>query len=181
MRKIQFVLLGLIIVGLALIFTQKYWLNGLVDLILKKNGEVVVANDPLNMTYQIDGQDFVLSAGHLDTKENKIMVFGKPVYGDLDQDGDADSVVLLSRQTGGSGNFFYVAVAVRAGRGYRATNAIFLGDRIAPQTINILDGEAVINYADRKIDESFAIPPSVGKSFWLKLDAKKFEITEVKK
>ena len=64
-----------------------------------------------------------------------------------------------------------------------------MGDRIAPQTINIDEGKTtngtsrqnviVVNYTDRKHGESFAVAPSVGKSIWLKLDPKTMQFGEV--
>jgi len=38
MKKIQIILLIMIIIGLGLIFTQKFWVDGLVNLILKYSG-----------------------------------------------------------------------------------------------------------------------------------------------
>ncbi|HRH21982.1 MAG TPA: hypothetical protein PLJ58_02155, partial [bacterium] len=43
-------------------------------------------------------------------------------------------------------------------------NAILLGDRIAPQTTEWLDGEIVVNYAERKAGEAMTVSPSVGVS-----------------
>ena len=66
--------------------------------------------------------------------------------------------------------------------GDEGSEGLLLGDRIAPQTINIDEGRTtngtnrqnvvVVNYADRKPGESFAIAPSIGKSIWLKFDPK---------
>ncbi len=185
MRKIQIILLVLIIIGLGLIFTQKLWVNRLVDFILESKGEVVEANDPLNIAYKIAGQDYDLVNGKLEKEaapgsasKEIISIFGEPVYADLDKDGDKDAVMFLTQQSSGSGTFFYVVVAVRDGRGYKGTNAMFLGDRIAPQNINIIDGRAVANFAERKSGESFATPPSEGKSVWIHLDVKNMELGE---
>ena len=41
MRKIQIILLVLIIIGLGLIFTQKYWVEPLVNFILKQDPQSV--------------------------------------------------------------------------------------------------------------------------------------------
>jgi hypothetical protein len=55
---------------------------------------------------------------------------------------------------------------------------MFLGDRIAPQNINIIDGRAVANFVEHHPGESFATPPSVGKSVWIHLDTKNMELGE---
>lgn len=53
---------------------------------------------------------------------------------------------------------------------YKSTNALFLGDRIAPQSIEIKDGTAVFNYTDRKKDEAMVTPSSVNKTAQIKFD-----------
>ncbi|MFH0804382.1 MAG: hypothetical protein V1896_02165, partial [Candidatus Zambryskibacteria bacterium] len=144
-------------------FTQKYWVDPLVNFILKQETEVAIKNDPLNTTYIIEGKTFVLTDG----KAEGVQVFGEPVYGD----GVDDAALLLTMQSGGSGTFFYAVEAISVGGRYKGTNAVFLGDRIAPQNINIIDGVAVANFADRNPGESFAVQPSLGKSIWLNLTA----------
>ncbi len=62
-------------------------------------------------------------------------------------------------------------VAIKSGSGYYGTNAVFMGDRIAPQTTEIKNGEIIVNFADRRADEPFTTAPSVGKSLYLKMDA----------
>jgi len=48
MRKIQIILLVLIVIGIGLIFTQKYWVENLVNFILQQNKENDSQNDRLN-------------------------------------------------------------------------------------------------------------------------------------
>lgn len=98
-------------------------------------------------------------------------IFGEPVYGDVSGDGVMDAVYYLVKETGGSGMFFYAVFTVGSESGYMSKEAVFLGDRIAPQNIYIEDGLAVANFADRKPGESFAVQPSIGKSVWLRYDA----------
>ena len=98
------------------------------------------------------------------------MIFGQPVNGDLDGDGTADAAVIIVQNLGGSGTFYYVAAAINTGNGAEGTNALLLGDRVAPQNIEILNGEIIANYADRNPGESFAVPPSRGVSKYLILN-----------
>jgi len=53
---------------------------------------------------------------------------------------------------------------------YLGTNAVLLGDRVAPQTIRIRNGVIVANYADRRAEESLATLPSVAKSMYLTVE-----------
>jgi heat shock protein HslJ len=71
---------------------------------------------------------------------------------------------ILTQDGGGSGTFYYVAVALANDNGYQSLNTILLGDRIAPQTAKINEGKINVNYADRKLGESFDTEPSVGVS-----------------
>jgi heat shock protein HslJ len=99
---------------------------------------------------------------------------------DLDGDGDEDVIFLVTQETGGSGTFYYVVAALNTELGYVGSEGLLLGDRIAPQTTEKGRGNIVIiNYADRAPDESFAMPPSVGKSIWLLLDPETLQFGEV--
>ena len=103
--------------------------------------------------------------------------FGEPVAGDLNSDGLLDKAVWLTESPGGSGTFYYAELLINTGTGYKATNTVFLGDRIAPQTLEILDGQAVCNFAEQKVGEPMTTPPSVGKSVRINYDATTNEIS----
>lgn len=170
-------LLVLIIIGLGLLATQKLWVGNVVNFILKYDKTKTVKNDPLNITYNVAGKYFRLVNGK--AEKDNVAVFGQPVYGDLNGDGVSDAVMYLTENSGGSGTFFYVVEAINKGGVYKGTNAMFVGDRIAPQNIEIQKGVAVVNYADRNPGESFAVQPSLGKSIWVHLDEKNMEIGEL--
>jgi len=146
---------------------------------------IVTQSSPLNTTYDIGGEVFTLVNGKAEkdyapgsATKNKLSVFGEPVYGDLNNDGQIDAAVLLQNDPGGSGTFYYAVLAINNNGVYKSTNALLLGDRISPQTVEIHDGRAVYNYAERKIGEDFSVPPSIGKSLWINLDYKTLEIGE---
>jgi heat shock protein HslJ len=106
------------------------------------------------------------SASRITTK-----FFGNEVYADVNKDGKQDAVFYLTQDQGGSGTFYYVAVALAAGDGFKGSEAYFLGDRIAPQPINVDENGVILaNFADRKEGESFEVAPSQGKTVRLKLD-----------
>lgn len=111
-----------------------------------------------------------------------IRYFGNEAYQDLDGDGDEDVVFLITQETGGSGTFFYLVGALKEDDGYIGTHAVYIGDRIAPQTTNKGEGrEVVVNYADRAPTEPFSTQPSIGKSLYLLLDPQTLEFGEVLK
>lgn len=145
----------------------------------------IVQPDSRSMTYHIGSDMFVLKNGKAEIEalpgsasKNTLMIFGEPVYGDLDKDGDIDAAVLLVNTTGGSGVFYYAALVINNGTSSRATQVMFLGDRIAPQTVEIHDGRAVYNFAERKGTDPMTAQPSIGKSVWVHYNASKNEIGE---
>jgi hypothetical protein len=138
-------------------------------------GSEPVANDPKNATYEIQEKDVTLTDGNSiveDSPSSKTITayFGNEAKGDLDADGDEDVAFILIQNGGGSGTFVYVVAALREGEGYRGTNGILLGDRVAPQATEIKDGKVVVNYADRKPDEPMAVQPSVGITLRAKIE-----------
>ena len=115
----------------------------------------MAAFDPLNATYVIDGQSVALVDGKAQApaapgsaEQVATTVFGQPVAGDLNGDGKSDAALMLVQDSGGSGTFYYIAAAINTPSGAIGTNAILLGDRIAPQNIAIQNGQIVANYAD---------------------------------
>src|SRR6185437_1787599 len=141
-----------------------------------RGGKQPVAFDPLNATYAIDGQPVVLVNGKASVPAAPgaasmvtTSAFGEPVMGDLNGDGTQDAALMLVQDSGGSGTFYYAAAALHVTTGTQGTNAVFLGDRIAPQNIEIQNGEIIANYADRKPGEPMTDQPSVGVSKYLML------------
>ena len=90
--------------------------------------------------------------------------FGNEARGDLNGDGLADVAFLVTQNAGGSGTFYYAVAALQVKNGYEGTNALLLGDRIAPQSAEVRSGELIVNYADRRPGEAMTTPPSVGVS-----------------
>ncbi len=127
-----------------------------------------VVFEPLNMTYTVENSQVALVDGKSTIKATT--VFGVPTVGDLNSDGRNDAAFIITQDGGGSGKFFYVVVAVNLSAGPLGTNAVLLGDRIAPQNVEIKNGQVIVNYADRKIGEPMTTAPSVGVSMYLSID-----------
>ncbi|MDB5266401.1 MAG: hypothetical protein JWN89_216 [Parcubacteria group bacterium] len=85
-------------------------------------------------------------------------------YGDLNNDGKEDTAVVIIQTGGGSGTFFYLGAYVSGPLAYKGSNAVFLGDRISPQTVSIKSGVITVTYLDRKPDEPFDAEPTVKTS-----------------
>lgn len=132
-----------------------------------------VASTPLNATYRIEGRLVTLENGRAELPAApgsattvRTQVFGEPVTGDLNNDGQPDAAFLLIQEPGGTGTFFYLVAALKTSTGYVGTNALFVGDRIAPQNVSIVKGQVLLNYADRAPGEPFSVKPSIGKSLY---------------
>lgn len=182
----------LIVAVMVLIFMLGVVLIGGTIYYLYYNGYFTGASlisDPANISYNIDGRTLTLKDGAAEAEyppmegdkfaeKIQLSLFGEPVYGDLDADGDNDAAVWLSVYGGGTGVFYYAALAVNEGTGYRSTNMLLLGDRIAPQTLEVRDGRAIYNFAERRTGEPMAAQPSVGRSFYIKYDKTTGQISE---
>ncbi|MCJ7542799.1 MAG: hypothetical protein MUO88_24380 [Desulfobacterales bacterium] len=143
------------------------------------------AVDPLNTTYTIERYEVRLVNGRHEVQaapgsatKIRTWLFDEPVWGDLNGDGTEDAALLLVHVPGGSGTFYYVAVALNTNGAYRGTNGILIGDRIAPQNVSIRNGVVIANYADRRLEDSMTVPPSVGKSKCLALKEGRLEEIE---
>lgn len=146
-----------------------------------EENNIVVQEDfnPMNATYVIENQSITLTNG-LSNKEivpgssSKIETkkWNEPIIGDLNNDGTDDATFILTQESGGSGIFYYVVVAIndQVDKKIIGTNVILLGDRIAPQNMSIENGVILVNYADRKKDEPMTTSPSIGISKYFVLD-----------
>jgi hypothetical protein len=139
--------------------------------------QAVLPTQYKDATYRIEGASIALHAGVHEAEaapgsaaKITTQIFGNEATGDLNGDSTPDAAFILTQNTGGSGTFYYVAVALKMPSGYQGTNAILLGDRIAPQTTEIKNGQLIVNYADRKPGEPMTAQPSVGVSKYFKIN-----------
>ena len=124
--------------------------------------------DPLNFTYDVEGEKIKLVNGNSvsdvvpgSAEKLETTTFDKPAVGDLNGDGKNDSAILLVQDSGGTGLFYYlVAVINDAGVG-KNTNSIFIGDRIEPVSIVIKDSRVELNYIDRNPNDPMTADPTV--------------------
>jgi len=174
----------LVLLSLVLLVALFYILNGYIYKEKQGDGPVMSHKDA---TYVIDGQVITLKDGVAEMpaapgSATKIVTryFGNEVKTDLNKDGREDVAFLLTQETGGTGTFYYVVAALNTETGFEGSQALFLGDRIAPQTTEKgPNASVVVNYADRGAGEDFAVRPSVGKSIRLLLDPATMQFGEV--
>jgi hypothetical protein len=136
-----------------------------------------VVSGPMNTSYNIEGQEITLQNGHSEkaivpgsATKIRTSIIGDVVQGDLDGDGDKDAVLILVNDPGGSGTFYYVAVAENLNGRYRGTNGVLLGDRITPKDLRIRNGLIIVRYAKRGPHEPMSTAPSVEAVSYLAFD-----------
>lgn len=176
MKKTLYITLTFSLVSVALVlFAQRYMEPKSVLEQQQVESAVldVVAEDPRFATYQIDGKKITLTDGLHEEEAApgsasvvRTQVFGEMLFGDVNTDGKSDAVFFLVQETGGTGVFYYMVAALGVEGGFRGTNAVFLGDRIAPQNIRIKNGVVAANYTTRPEGASFAERASVGRTLY---------------
>jgi hypothetical protein len=137
-----------------------------------KSAEYIINNQHIKLTNGIAETD----AAPGSALKTITKYFGNELKTDLNNDGREDIVFLLTQTTGGSGIFFYVVAALNTEHGYVGSDGYFIGDRVAPQSIEVSQNPSqknviVVNYADRAAGEPMTTQPLVGKSAYIKLDA----------
>lgn len=118
--------------------------------------------DPSSATFTFDDGPITLSMGRNEgASGEETILLNKFAYGDINADDKEDTALLLARYGGGSGTFIYLAAFVSGPVTYRGSKVIFIGDRIAPQSISIKQGIVTVEYLDRRPDEALATEPTV--------------------
>jgi hypothetical protein len=125
--------------------------------------------DPSDATFIFEDGEVTLEDGKATTNlvpdslfGTETIIVGDPVYGDINGDKKNDAVVLLTQSGSGSGMFVYIAAYVSGNVEYKGSNAVFVGDRISPQTVTVGNtGVITLTYLDRKLDEPMAAAPTV--------------------
>ena len=72
--------------------------------------------------------------------------------------------MIIAKEPGGSGTFYYVAVAELDRGAYTGSAGVLLGDRIDPQRVTFADGVVTVDYAERRPGEPMSAQPSITTS-----------------
>jgi heat shock protein HslJ len=168
MKKIALIVVGIIILLVGGFFALNNYIYN--------EKQAYAAPDFKDAEYIIGGERVRLVNG----ESGGTKYFGNEVRHDFNKDGREDVAFILTQNNGGSGTFYYVVAAINTERGYVGSEALLLGDRIAPQTTEIGGNDLlIVNYADRAPGEPMTAAPSVGKSIWLRLDVEAMQFGEV--
>lgn len=138
------------------------------------------AKDYKNISYEINGETVVLVNGKSEIEvapesasKTITQYFDNELRSDFNGDGAEDVAFILTQESGGSGTFYYLAVALKSKDTYKGVNAIFIGDRIKPQDVEYKDGYITVYYLDRKDEEPFTAIPTVEEIKYFKVEGLK--------
>lgn len=169
MRKVIITVLILLLTGAG------YWIFG--SRFDGATNNISKSTDPINTTYVIDGKSVTLVNGMAESESSpgsasKIVttVFGRPNYGDLNDDGINDAVTIVTQTGSGSGIFYYALVSLNKDGEFLGQPGILLGDRVSPQSVLVKNNIALVNYADRAPGEPMSTPTSIGVTKYIVVD-----------
>jgi heat shock protein HslJ len=152
----------------------------------QKEAQLVTDSDPAYASYRLGADSVALVDGIADvpaapasSSRIRTQILGEPAVADLDGDGNDDAVVVLTQQTGGTGTFFYLAAAVATPQGLAGTQGVLLGDRIALDSVSVLDGRITVRYRTRAANQSFAEAPAIERIRDFVLAGDEQSLTEV--
>ncbi|WP_141233469.1 hypothetical protein [Lysobacter antibioticus] len=117
-----------------------------------RNATYIVEGEPVTLVDGIDVRAIVPGAA----SKQITRFIGRETELDLDGDGRKDMAFLLTQDMGGSGTFYYAAAALNTPQGYKGTNAVFLGDRISVQKVDVVaerPSEFWVSYGERATGE----------------------------
>jgi hypothetical protein len=119
--------------------------------------------DVKNVSVRIEESMVSLQGGKAESANAVTDMRGDVVFGDLNDDGVDDASFILTQETGGTGVFYYVATALKTEEGWLGTNAVFLGDRIAPEKVSVEYGLVQVFWKEHGAEQSFAEEPKEEK------------------
>lgn len=116
-----------------------------------------------NMSYLSpnSGMTVQLTNGIFTEDSTTISLLPQIAIGDLNEDQVDDAVVLLSENTGGTGNFISVVVIVNRGGEYLQTGSVFIDDRPMIQSLVITEGRIVLDATIHGINDAMVSPTHI--------------------
>jgi heat shock protein HslJ len=103
---------------------------------------------------QYKGEPFVES----DASKPTITLILPAAFGDLNGDRVDDAAVLLVENSGGSGSFVFLSAVLNNKDGLENVATTLLGDRVVCETVDIVDGQMVLELTSHAEDDPMCCP-----------------------
>lgn len=112
-----------------------------------------------NATYQVNGQVVKFSNGEYKWPEGQTQISDKYItFGDVNEDGLQDAVVILSTNLGGSGIFSSIAVLENKDGKHEFIDTAELGDRVLINSIKIENGAIILDLVIHGPNDALCCP-----------------------
>ena len=133
--KATLIALGVLVVLVAAFFGFNSYIYH------EEQGDGGLVTDYKTATYYISGKQVYLN-------EDGVTYLGNEVRGDLDNDGDEDIAFIMSDKSETGATRFFLAGAINTGGKYKGTNAMLIGDTVAPGGAEYKNGQIIITLSD---------------------------------
>lgn len=122
--------------------------------------------NPLDATYRIEGEEVTLAQGVAEVSAApgsasvvRTEVVGEPIVLQGMQEGSEVYALTLQQVTGGTGVFYYAALALKDEDGFLGSEAVYLGNRIENIALSPWGELVRVSYVGRATSTSFAEAP----------------------
>ncbi len=132
-RTIRLVLLGLVVLCLLAVLYVAFGVRQSAHAPASLAEVAALPTDPRSAIFEVAGKELALKNGTGSADDVTASLIGDIVYGDLNDDGTEDAVLLLDVSSPQSARSLYVAAALKEGEGYLGTNAVSLNMQDVPR------------------------------------------------
>ena len=130
-----------------------------------RNATVIgLFDDPVTLTDGYwEGEPYVVGGASRPTAG---IIDDLSVAGDLDGDGNTETVAFLWSATGGSGTRNHVAVFAKSGMGVSNRSTVLIGDRVKPRAARIVAGRLEVDVVEHGPNDAMCCPSVEATRVW---------------
>ena len=162
MNTLRALLVALTIVGPLVAFAEPgapTWRDAANATYSLAAGEPAIVDEPFRLQNGVyEGEPYAPGGS---SRPRVVLVPDFVRTGDLDGDGQDDTMVLLSASAGGSGTFDYLALLTRRGSSVETIGVAPLGDRVQLMSATIGDGDVALRVVQAGADDPACCPGEV--------------------
>jgi hypothetical protein len=142
-------------------FPQNTPISGDITIEMLKNAEYQTQNS-MTLVKLVDGK-YEAGSG---TDYLSVSMLEQAAFGDLNADGTQDAAIILVENYGGTGQFEYLVPVFNSGASLSSSSGYFLGDRVAVNSMSIVDGRITLDMLVHAPNDGLCCPSqSMTQSF----------------